>query len=167
MNSARDRLNYIQISLKPGTKTVYVVRLGRASAQAARGAAALLSLVARGAAQGLTVAEGESTRLLTEARRLTPAQVARQAYRRGNGQYDEVHRCYCCKGRVGVDYASDQRTDTVDSAGNSWGDCALVLCDSCCTGLAALPDADAYAVATGDRPIPWKRRGKRPASDLV
>lgn len=90
----------------------------------------------------------------------TAAQHARQAYRDSEGRYAEVNRCYCCDKRVGVDYCSDARTDTIDSAGNNWGDVALCLCQRCAKGLETLPDNTAFLVACGDLPRPWARKQK-------
>ena len=81
----------------------------------------------------------------------TPAQRERQdSQHRDGGKYAKVNPCYLCGKSAGVNYSSDRRTDTTDSAGNDWGDIALVLCARCAKKLDAMPDAEAYALMLGD-----------------
>jgi len=69
----------------------------------------------------------------------------RQGHREANGRYAIVNACYCCGKSAGEDYWSDRRTDTVDSAGNGWGDLALVMCPPCARLVDVMPDAEAFA----------------------
>lgn len=70
---------------------------------------------------------------------------------RTRGKYAKVNPCNVCGKSAGVDYLSDHRTDTTDSAGNHWGDIALCLCGKCATRLADLPDQQAYEIVSGKR----------------
>jgi hypothetical protein len=81
-----------------------------------------------------------------ELRKESDAQRQRQTTRRTNGQYDKAPRCMCCGKSAGFDFLSDRRTDSTDSAGNKWGDIALVLCEKCGTKLDAMADAEAFAL---------------------
>jgi len=85
----------------------------------------------------------------------TEAQTERQHHRRQNGRYAEVFPCQICRRSAGLHYCSDRRTNTVDAAGNQWADSAIQLCQRCAARLNALPDAEAYAIASGQTPAPW------------
>src|SRR3990167_5303137 len=82
-------------------------------------------------------------------------QQQRQKHRSRNGKYDKVNPCYICGKSAGENYFSDQRTDSLDSEGNEWGDQALCLYGRCCGKLAKLPDGQAFRVACGKEPAPW------------
>jgi len=74
----------------------------------------------------------------------TPAQRERQLHRDA-GKYAKVNPCYRCGKSAGIDYYSDERTDTKDSEGNEWGDHALCLCERCANHMHTLSDAEAWA----------------------
>jgi len=85
----------------------------------------------------------------------TKNQIRRQdSEHRENGRYAKVNPCYLCGKSAGQDYCSDRRTDMIDSAGNNWGDIALVLCAKCAKKLDAMPDAEAYALLAGESITP-------------
>lgn len=153
----------IRVSLKKGTKTVYILSVGGEWSRRVDGAAAVTHEVAEAIRKGFHLDE-EGQKLMLGLQEMTPAQRARQYVRERNGQYAENLKCYCCDGRVPTDnYCSDKRTDTEDSEGNSWGDVALFLCRRCCSELDKLPDGQAFRVASGLEPRPWagKPRSKK------
>ena len=75
---------------------------------------------------------------------MTARQRERQQHR-ASGKYAKVNPCYRCGKSAGLDYYSDERTDTVDSQGNAWGDHALCLCGQCAAHMHTLDDAAAWA----------------------
>ena len=74
---------------------------------------------------------------------MTPAQRQRQSHRERTGKYALVNPCYLCGKSAGEDYWS-HHADETDSAGNSWGDLALVLCFKCYNKLVVMPDQQAF-----------------------
>ena len=81
---------------------------------------------------------------------------------RENGRYAKVNPCMLCGKSAGQDYYSDRRTDTVDSAGNNWGDIALVLCAKCSRKLDAMSDVEAYALLCNAHGMPIPSRPRPP-----
>lgn len=87
----------------------------------------------------------------------TYAQNKRQSIRDRSGRYSETNPCEVCNKGV-IDYCSDSRVDSVDSAGNSWDGIGLCLCERCCDKLSKLPDNDAYQIVKGGIDAPWLKK---------
>lgn len=147
----------IEVTIKRGTKATPIVRINGQWPQKMT-----VNQVMQLIADGAELTES-SKAIVAGLQTMSPAQRMRQNYRDRSGKYDVVNECQCCKGKVGVEYYSDPRTDTVDSAGNHWADSALVLCGRCSGELEQLPDAEAYAIVTGSAPRPWARKPRKAA----
>lgn len=162
----------LYVSRKRNRKSIYVVRVGKAWPREVRDASEVLALVERYTVNArederLPLA-AESVALIEELRAAVSApswkQRERQWTRDRTGRYEVMNECQVCDKRIGAEYYSDNRTDTTDSAGNGWGDCALVLCARCCEGLGKLDDQAAFDVATHVTRAPWLRT-KRSATN--
>lgn len=72
-------------------------------------------------------------------------QQARQRARDKQGHYEAMLECELCGKRIGSEYCSDRRVDTLPG----WGGIGLCLCDKCCNRLDKLPDDEALKLLTG------------------